>query len=158
MNSKNFVMKLNVLKHYTMEEKLVPFEIAKLLRLKGFADIIGTFRGKHYYNHKGELDGDVLDAIKHRNDTDKEKYESIPAPTLSLAQKWLREVHNCHIHIVPEPHSSGINYNWQVLIYNPNDETCWDKKSTGLYGDNGEYPTYEDALEAGIEMSLKLIK
>ena len=70
--------------------------------------------------------------------------------------KWLREVHNCYIKIVPEAYTTGINFNWQVLFYDPTDIDCWSDTSTGLYGDNGEFPTYELALEAALLKSLTL--
>jgi hypothetical protein len=40
------------------------------------------------------------------------------------------------------------NWNWQLLGY----------KTTMLYGDNGEHPTYADAVKAGIEKTLELIE
>lgn len=48
----------------------------------------------------------------------------------------------------------------QVLFYDtdsecPND--CWTNDSTGMYGDNGEFNTYEDALNFGILKALERI-
>lgn len=140
-----------------MEETLVSFETAKLLKEKGFNDTIGLISGKHYYNYKGELDGDCLDQIKYRMLPYSEIYDSISAPTLSLAQKWLREVYDCYIVITPEPYIEGINFNWQVLFYDNTSFDCWSDKSTGMYGDNGEHPTHESALELGLFKALLLI-
>ena len=39
-----------------MEDTIVSFEVAKLAKDKGFTDVVGVFRGKHYYNYKGGLD------------------------------------------------------------------------------------------------------
>jgi hypothetical protein len=67
---------------------------------------------------------------------------------------WLDE-HNVIIHIQPEFYSQGINWNWQISFYNP--ETFDDPDlmdGTGLYGDNGEYKTKEDALEDAVKYSL----
>lgn len=79
-------------------------------------------------------------------------------PTQALAARWLREAHNIHVVITEEAYVNGINYLWQVLIYNPTSPDCWDDKSTGMYGDNGEYKTYEEALEAGLREAIKLLK
>lgn len=77
---------------------------------------------------------------------------------MTSISKWLRETHDCHVYIRPEPYNTGINLNWQVLFYNSQSVTCWDDRSTGLYGDNGEYKTYESALEAGLHKALELIQ
>jgi hypothetical protein len=85
--------------------------------------------------------------------------ESINVSNQSLLQKWLREVHNLHVIIQPEFYTTGINYCVQVLCYAPELEDCEDNnKCTGMYGDNGEYPTYEEALEFGLQLALNLIK
>ncbi len=53
-----------------------------------------------------------------------------------------------NIYIVPEHYSDGTNYNWQLLGY----------KTSGLYGDNNEYPTYALAMKYAIEYSLPIIE
>jgi len=166
-----------------MKEELISFETAKLAKEKGFnipvpkyylsngslkvsfEDSYGNEREykfdaddlNHDWNVKGWIihkDGGMCFGCKSDN---KNYFISYSAPSQSLLQKWLREVHNCYIKIVPEAYTTGINFNWQVLFYDPLDVTCWDIKSTGLYGDNGEFPTYELALEAALLKSLTLI-
>ena len=74
-------------------------------------------------------------------------------------QCWLRDEHNLHVCIHPEFYTTGINYCVQVLCYAPELEDCENHdKCTFMHGDNGEYPTYEDALEFGLELALNLIK
>lgn len=73
------------------KEAIVSYETAKIAKELGFVDLVGTFRGKHYYNHRGILDGDVMDFIKNRKSPDVDFYKNIAAPTQSLLQKWLRE-------------------------------------------------------------------
>jgi hypothetical protein len=75
----------------------------------------------------------------------------------SLLQKWLRKKHNIHIIIDVDFYEEGINYMCQVLIYDVNDIMYTSKKSTGQYGDNNEFPTYEEALEFGLQKALELI-
>ena len=130
-----------------MEDTIVSFEIAKLLKEKGYTSIVGIINGKHYYNYKGELDGDQLDFIKaslrKENLTLVENY---PAPTLSLAQKWLREVHNLEINI----QSDMLGY-YMFLV---NRDKLLRVKVEG----NNIFQTYELALEEGIKQALNLIK
>ena len=130
-----------------MEDTIVSFEIAKLLKEKGYTDIVGIIKGKHYYNYKGEVDGDQLDFIKaslrKENLTLVENY---PAPTLSLAQKWLREVHNLEINI----QSDMLGY-YMFLV---NRDKLLRVKVEG----NNIFQTYELALEEGIKQALNLIK
>ena len=116
-----------------MKDTIVQFETAKLLKEKEFTDIIGVYKGKHYYNYLGELDGDTLEELKHRKDSIN-LYKSIAAPTQSLVQKWLREVHNI-----------------DVLVYKVG------KKYTTEYCTK-HYNTYEQALEEALQEALKLIK
>lgn len=79
-------------------------------------------------------------------------------PTQSLLQKWLRETYNIHIEITVDFYKTGINYNWQLKTYDPTDIICSNKnKSSGVYCDNGEYKTYELALEAALYRALTYV-
>ena len=127
-----------------MEEKLISFEVAKLAKEKGFRSN-NTF----LYNLETGIP------------TNKWIPGGISAPTQGLLQKWLRETHNMFVVVTPEFYIDGINHNVQVLTYDPNKEEsdCYDNnKCTGMYGDNGEFETYERALEFGLEKALMLIK
>lgn len=67
-----------------IEEDYVSFEIAKLLKEKGFKG-----NGSHFYE-KGRL----IDFVNYWwRLTPKERYEVIEAPTLQMTMKWLREKH-----------------------------------------------------------------
>lgn len=85
-----------------------------------------------------------------------------PAPTQSLLQKWLRDVHHIHIDIIMKCHRDRIDWNVRALKWNLNMEdennTFMDfiEDSTFLYGDNNKFPTYEDALEFGLQLGLQL--
>lgn len=129
-----------------IKEQFVSFETAKMLKEAGFDEVC---RSAYYATGNS--------AVMHeRNSMLSHGY--ISRPTQALASRWLREVHGIHVVITEEAYTNGINYLWQVLIYNPLSVDCWDNKSTGMYGDNGEYKTYEEALEAGLKYVLELIK
>ena len=76
------------------------------------------------------------------------EYHWYSAPTLSLAQKWLREVHELDIIIfVFDDHT----WNYEIRPFNNK------IKIKSIIG-NGLFKTYELALESGILEALKLIK
>lgn len=76
------------------------------------------------------------------------------APFQGELQEWLRKK-NIFVVVHPEAYPNSVNWCVQVLIYNNASYDCWDNKSSALYGDNGEFKTYENALEFGLKMALK---
>jgi hypothetical protein len=137
-----------------MKEEIVTFDTAKLAREKGF-----NYRCHKFTYLIGEkiYDGEYLN----HNKEVKKFISKISIPTQSLLQKWLREKHNCYIQISEDFYKNGINHLVQVLFYdkkgsNGYDYIC-DKKSTGMWGDNHEFPTYEEALEFGLQKALEKI-
>ena len=130
-----------------IEESYVSFDTARMLKEAGF--------DARCYVQYSDI-GVQWDSTSPSNfNADDWAYS---CPTQALAARWLREAHGIHVVITEEAYTNGINYLWQVLIYNPLSVDCWDNKSTGMYGDNGEYKTYEEALEAGLQEAIKLIK
>ena len=119
------------------KEDYVSLEVAKLLKEKGFECVTGWA-----YN----LSSDNLE-LHHESNVRLPKH-IISAPTLYEAQKWLRDKHNIDIIVEPE-----IDENTDKKI-----GYCFD-----LYTDSPSvtysllYTTYEEALNAGILESLKLL-
>ena len=92
-------------------EDYCSFEISKLLKEKGFysEDCFA------FYNKNGNIGflqtfGDMSDYLGDNN---------IDAPTLQMALKWLREVHNIHIITIPyAPFYRSPNHPWEAdLVY-----------------------------------------
>jgi len=70
----------------------------------------------------------------------------LSAPTQSLLQKWLREVHELLLIILPwKDHEAAVNdkHKFRPMVV-----------SVKTYG---EYKTWEEALEVGLLEALKLI-
>ena len=110
-----------------MKDELISFETAKLAKEKGFST---EFNTEHWYNQDG-------------NKNHYYQVETFPCVTQSLLQKWLREVHNAQIKVV---HERGYK--------------CWYKHSVKWVHALGGYtsmPTYEKALEKGLQKALKHI-
>lgn len=133
-----------------MKEKLVSFKVAKLAKEKGFKDVIGVWRGKHYYNYKGELDGDSIEEIKHRKDKPN-KFISIAAPTQSLLAKWLREKYDIDINI-----KRSLSY-YKSYYYSIIDNNNFDDDNEDLIQVCIINRSYETAFEDALITALKLI-
>ena len=69
-----------------------------------------------------------------------------PVPTQSLAARWLREKHSLHIAVMPS------NKAWYWELRKTNGSFV-----TGSAHHNATFPTYEEALEAGLREALKFI-
>lgn len=114
-----------------MNEAYVSFEVAKLLREKGF-------------------DWDT-DKVYERN-LMACRYEDYPMPTQQMACRWLREVHN--IHIMPTigcdvDRTPRIFYGVVIALFN--DYGNIDYRTI----DGNEYDEPEDAVEAALLYVLK---
>lgn len=125
-----------------MHEDYVSFEVAKLLKEKGFDWLVN-----HYYNKFGNFNNTYG---TWENYSDLVGELMISAPTLCMAQKWLRE--KKEIHITLDVSQSGYWASlWKtngtfikcLMCKGPNSDGVWD--------------SYEDALNAGILEALKLI-
>jgi hypothetical protein len=147
-----------------MQEQVVTFETAKLAKEKDFSKPITKLWGNHYYNYKGELNGGCLEQIKEFILSKKEnrevdaKYNNIEAPTQSLLQKWLREIHEIIVEIKV---GFDIEDGEIVYYYTPfikRKESIDFVKHSGLLTSMFESKdNYEDALEMGLQEALKRI-
>lgn len=96
-----------------MKEDYVSFEVAKLLKEKGFDE-----RCIMFY-HNNELTSTVnLESVKENASCvfNSWLYEGdYTAPTLQMTMKWLRKVHNLHITISVYTASNGIMYAYEII-------------------------------------------
>jgi len=122
-------------------EDYVSFETAKLLKEKGFDGAVSV--------HYSKLGGKI-------NSSNPISKNCTKCPTLQMAMKWLREVHNIYIKAVRYP----------AKVKNSNNEYCkpwWPEitmlKSLGETDEEfnlgNEYNTYEEACEAAIRYCLE---
>jgi hypothetical protein len=144
-----------------MEEQLISFETAKVAKEKGF-----NIECKNKYvetlEHTLEMGrgGDCTFAYQSPRVLSSRSYDKwdiihCNAPTQSLLQKWLREVQNIHVKL----HSSNTDiFSFEIyfMIYKNvdlNKKNLQNHKYSKI-----NYSTYEEALEAGLQVALKLIK
>ena len=124
-----------------IKEAYVSFETAKLLKEKGFDE--NTLM---VYMSYGDLcKCNRYDSIRNSNYNDITKnYFECTAPTLQMAMKWLREVHNIDICVFPYQ-TDYISYSYKVKIY----------KNKEIYLTITDSKTYEDAVEEAIKYCLE---
>lgn len=114
-------------------EDYVNFETAKLLKEKGF-----NISCRFAYTKKGnEFNTNVC------CDVPVYAYK----PTLQMAMKWLREVHNIHIEIRYNRYSNKYHYK---IIYGPTELDAYVSKPHVLR-------TYEEAAEESIKHCLEML-
>ena len=114
-----------------IEEEYISFETAKLAKEKGL-DILCDIG---YY-----IDSGVVDYIR-----DDYKNMFYPRPTQSLLARWLRGKYNKNVYVVMSITEKYIF--WVLDIH-----SLVKVKTTDLYD------TYEEAMEAGLQEALRLIK
>lgn len=111
-----------------MTEELVTLETAKLLKEKGFLQ-------RKYLINVSTLHN---------------CYKYLSVPPQSVAQRWLRETKDLHICI----YNTASGYSYEISKADNGTEVLCMPKGPN---DGGQWDTYEEALEAGIRESLKLI-
>ena len=134
----NFNTFLNI--KIMITEDYVSFEVAKLLKEKGFdEECVGYYVDDNpneiFHSYCGET-----------NSTWESRCCS--CPTHQMAMKWLREVHD--IHIVPR--KDFFNGTYTGMVYDGRRENVFDKDDyIALVG----YEIYEEAVEAAIKYTLE---
>lgn len=117
----------------TITEDYVSFEIAKLLKEKGFDEPCTS---------KYCTDGSFDRSFCHYKNSEINK-DAYNAPTHQMAMKWLREVHGLIISI--EFQIICPTWKWRIYIKSSNDK----------HTDFQHYDKYEEAVEAALKYSLE---
>lgn len=128
----------------TIQNEIISYETAVMAKDKGFKIICDQ-----YYSGSGQL------ILKHYNPYIVDKSCS-GAYAQSLLQKWLREVHKIDVlvgHQFLQESQTPVIYEVCVTtgIYNTDSDMYCN------YGVGVTFPTYEQALESGLQQALKLI-
>ena len=127
-------------------EDYVSFEIAKLLKEKGFDEVCEMFYCKP---HEGYMRN------RKRNEwrnSDLRENMTCTCPTLQMTMKWLRETHNIHPNIVVEVYGSCATYMID-RIFDGNEEKWVDFKSDE--NPSNLYSKREEACEMAIKYCLE---
>ncbi len=121
-------------------EDYVSFAVSKLLEEKGFDSVCNG-----YYNQEKVLERVSACSVK---DTFKSPFyfDCVPAPTLQMAIKWLREIHNINIDIVSI--WNKVQWEYQIIIITP-------KTAAKPYIHKTIYIKREQACEVAIKYCLE---
>lgn len=145
-----------------MTEDYVSFEVAKLLKEKGFSQDYNPYNAMVYNEEDYEQEYEVQRMVLQTRLVKAGTLSNYPlnvqkpkcyAPTLQMAAKWLREIHNIYIEV--EPHafdgdwasSYECNYWFNGKFYIP-------YATRGHPLENKTWRTYEEALNSIIEYCL----
>jgi len=123
-----------------MDDKLISLEVAKLAKEAGFDYCVDN----HYSQEDcvGDEFHTFMDDVKN---SEIEHFE-YSAPTQSLLQKWVREMHLIDVFV--EPVGGGL---YGFLINDKLDPVNWVRLQK-------QHKTYEDALDQGLKIALRKIK
>ena len=125
-----------------VKEAYVSFEVAKLLKDKGFLKGVALriTQNLSFYDNIGL----TYNLNKWYDSLIQDKINFVVAPTHQMAMAWLREVHKVNIEI--HYNRFGENYKY-LIIYKP--EVLDDIISLGVFY------YYEEAVEAALKYSLE---
>jgi len=167
-----------------MEEQIISFETAKLAKEKDFNilqhsyyfedgefkenSLKGTngYYGEEYEFNLSEFNENWNDKWLTKKTGDRcfgcskqqDYLETFSAPTQSLLQKWLREVHNIYVESYHDLTSDGTKIqfytSWGFLQQK---DKNGNQNVNGWYDEYDNWKTYEEALEKGLQEALKLI-
>lgn len=148
-----------------MKEQLINFETAKLAKEKGFNEkckfhhysVAISRAQKRAFPFK---ESELLETYMRDRSNSELSNKRYSAPTQSLLQKWLREVHNIHVEIYSWYTGTFYAFN----LFKGKDSTNlvdidWSESNTyhKERGTSSVY-SYEEALEKGLQSALKLIQ
>ena len=123
-----------------IQEQYVSFETARLLKEKGF-----NVKCHTYYNYQ---------SVSYSQHNENWNYNGtfrggmLSAPTQSLVMRWLREIHNLFIGIIPQ--EIGLGVSGITFTIDKITEDLWNS----LFQDKG-FDSYEEAAETAILYALK---
>lgn len=128
------------------DEDFVSYKVARKLKKCGFKYKCVMAYYDNMYSHHSLVETNRARAEKELVDYT----EIFDAPTLAAAAKWLREEKKLAINVIA--HDGGY-YLWDVTFL-PNAP----EYKTPIHLDYKQYDSYESALAAGLEETLKMIE
>jgi hypothetical protein len=140
-----------------MTEEIVKYETATLAKESGFI----LSHPLYLYDENGEI-VDTKRSFDLASRTFILDSKTIIAPTQSLLQRWLREIHNIDVDVTRD---SEVHYQdetrWIVRVSNWNDIRIKDFPIAQLkfpnHSHHTDFKSYEEALEKGLVEGLKFI-
>ena len=127
-------------------EDYVSFDIAKLLKEKGFDEPCECFYDTEN-NDPSIVNGWMVIS---NSELEKREFVCYSAPTLQMAMKWLRDIHNYSISICLDSYVEPYDNEYYILIRRKKDLFEEISPCEQVY-----FKTYEEAAEAAIKYCLE---
>ena len=133
-----------------IKEEYVSFEVAKLLKEKGF-DIPVNYEYHYPVNYEYHYKIMIPQFHRKKHNFNGIEYsncssEWYSAPTHQMAMAWLREVHN----IIIEPESVWNGKEWEYLLF-----VVTPQNADSPYYEHNPYKSYEECVEAALKYILE---
>lgn len=130
------------------KEDFVTYEQAAILKELGF-----DWECNHYYDNDFSFQEYTQTYLTNYANWNKQydDFHIISAPTLAQARKWLGEVKDVNIVANFKFKKGQVKYSWYIVTDNGDRGICDSVE-------NSMYDTYEQALSAGIDRALELLK
>ena len=142
-----------------MEDEIVSFETAMLLKEKGFNEPCCHFYEDNELHELNYYQGNGAGFVRNNSQINDMMYceeMQCTAPTQSLAQKWLRETRNITFNANPHSNDGKIIYVVTIKVISSNKyidfNVMMDTSNKATMFD-----TYEEAIESGLKHCLKSI-
>ena len=124
-----------------IKEDYCSYEVAKILKEKGFNESCYTCYVEKEISHYdySSTNYELIDGV-------------ISCPTIQMAMKWLREIHNKHCDI-----GYDIDLHWFFQIIDLKETIEYDYTETKYYHTENEtgFNSYEEAVEAALKYVLE---
>ena len=138
-------------------ERYVSLETAKLLKQAGF-----DWKCRGIYVLDSENDPEYVFSTANFTNTSKEieGYIRFSAPTLDVAQRWLREVKNYYVSVDVDCDSIWVFYTVRYVFHDGdkyNASYIWEDTEMNIVKHRRIFDNFEEAQEAGIKKALELI-
>ena len=152
-----------------IQEDYVSFEIAKLLKEKGFdskcryvwifdkandpqdTDGICKVCAEHVMEGESFIDNSDIKKVSEYESWPEDYHKAYICPTLQMTLKWLREVHHLYIQVMLDSWACGGHMGYYVVIQNTTSDFEMMLQDAL---DDVFYDTYEEACEAAIKYCL----
>lgn len=138
-------------------EYCVSLEVAKLLKEAGF-----DWKCEYAYMPSTEMGNVPFKHFHNRTNYNGLQYEVYSAPTLDVAQRWLRVVKDYCVSVVADCDSSGVFYTVRIIYYDTSINNyyathVWEETKLERAKHRLIFNNYEEAQEAGIKKALEII-
>ena len=152
-----------------IEERYCSYEVAKILKEKGFREYCRYCYGTAIRHNGEDIDEDEEFELKSEGRADEIEYikggilhnlyydngksfgkDVCAAPTHQMACDWLREIHNICITIYPDKEKG-----FEAVLYDTKSDVEIILQSFGIFGYHIFESSYEEAVESALKYCLK---